>query len=138
VDLDIVTKNGLLKIKVQLISQIGTSKDLIPASPAAAAENISKNVAKNIAERIAWTESATSAGPIDAGTSKLVIRGSFAIVAQNFIGFFRFLELSLGFLIVRIAIGMVFHCETTVGFLDFSRRCAALDIKYFVIVPFTH
>jgi len=47
-----------------------------------------------------------------------VIEAPFLLVMQDLVSLGGILEIFLGFLIPRIAVGMAFQCDLAVGFLD--------------------
>src|SRR5699024_1298723 len=69
--------------------------------------------------------------------AKLIILGSFLLVAQYFIGFFCFFKfVSCIFLFADVR--MVFSCQLTISFLYFIFRSAFFNAKHFIIVALTH
>ena len=70
------------------------------------------------------------------GMAVLVVHGAFFFVGQGVVGFLNLFKLLFRFFIVGIAVGMVFHCQLTVGFFDFvvarTARHAECCIKILV------
>nr|WQM43434.1 putative inorganic polyphosphate/ATP-NAD kinase [Candidatus Coxiella mudrowiae] len=100
-------------------------------------KDISKNITKDISE-IAKTETsrAPSKSLLYTSMTKLIIRGPFTGIRKHFVSFSCFFELHLCFFISGISIGMVFHCQATESFFDFSFSRRAADTKEFVIIAF--
>ena len=66
----------------------------------------------------------------------LVVSGAFVGVGEDFVGFFGLLELSFGRLVVRIAVRVIFHGQTTVGFLQLIIRGTFVNTQDFVVIAF--
>ena len=75
---------------------------------------------------------------INPGMAVLIVGRALVGVRQNFVSLFGFLELLLGFRVVRIAVRMKFHRELAIGLLDVVIRRIAIDAEHFVIVAFCH
>ena len=110
-----------------------------------AAEDVAKHIAENIGEvrptRAGAVKPAGRAGGgrwIDAGMTELVVGRALLRVRQNLVSLFRFLELGLGGLVARIAVGMKLHRKPPVGLLDLGLRRVARDPERFVVVLFGH
>ena len=70
--------------------------------------------------------------------TELVVGRALLRVRQNLVSLFRFLELGLGGLVARIAVGMKLHRKPPVGLLDLGLRRVARDPERFVVVLFGH
>ena len=66
---------------------------------------------------------------IDAGVAELVVGGALPGVGEHLVGFLGLLELLLGALVVRVAVGMVLHRELPVGLLDVLLGSVAIDAR---------
>ena len=116
--------------------QIGATAH--PRSTAAAAENVTEHIAENIAERAGAGATAASGGRVNTGVTELIIGCAFLSVAQHFIGFFDFLEAHFRLGVTRVAIRMVFHRQTAIGFFQVGVTRSVRNAQYFVIVAFGH
>src|SRR5690606_4819447 len=139
IDLDRVAGHRLLERQLELVAQVRAAIHLRPAA-GAGAENVAEHVAENVAERVRPAEAVAEAraARLDAGMAEAVVSRPLPLVGEDFVGFFRFLELRLGVGIVRVAIRVVLHREATVRLLQLVRIGAALDAEHFVIVALRH
>src|SRR5690606_22072205 len=135
-DIGAVAEHRLLQIQLQLVTQIGATEHLRPATTATTAKDVTEDVAEGITEGIAAeaapTTTATARGK--AVMTVLVIDGPLLRVTQHLGGFLGFLEFFFGRSVVRIAIRMVFHRQATIGLLDVGIAGAALQTEDFVVV----
>ena len=75
-----------------------------------------------------------TASATHAGMSELVVACTLVGVAENVVGLGGLLELLLGFLVARIAVGVVFDGHFLVGLLYLVFRGAFLYAKHLVVV----
>ena len=117
---------------------------LLAAASSATAEHLAEDVGKvealRAAEPAKTAESARAASHalFERGMAVLVVHGTFFLVRQGVVSFLDFFEFFFRFFVVRIAVGMVFHCQLAVGFFDFIVASAAGNTKGFVIILGTH
>ncbi len=108
------------RIDSEIVAEIFAALGLAAAarSGAGAAEQIAQTeqVAQNIAEiGEGGGIEALAAHALQSAVAIAVIGGAFLRIAQNAIGFGRFLELFFGRLIVGVAIRMILHGHLSVG-----------------------
>ena len=137
------TLHRVFKREFERIAQVGTA--LGAAARAATAEDVAEHIAEDVGKvGVTGTGAVKPAGRaggsrrIDTGMTELVVGGAFLRVRQNLVGLFRFLELGLGGLVARIAVGVELHGKPPVGLLDLGLRRVARDPERFVVVPFGH
>ena len=115
---------------------------LTAACAAATAEHLAENIGKiealRATESAKATESARTCALFECGMAVLVVHGTFFLVRQGVVSFLDFFKFFFRFFIVRIAVGMVFHCQLAVGFFDFIVASAAGNTKGFVKIFITH
>ena len=70
--------------------------------------------------------------------AKLVVGGPLLGVSQHFIGFRGFLEFIGRVGIILVAIRMIFHRHSLVGFLDFALVGSLGNPEHFIIISFRH
>ena len=129
----------LLQAQFQGVAQIRAPGRT--ATAPTAAENIAEDVAENIAE--AATAETTGPGAatglaVDTGMAELVVGGPLLLVGEHFVGLFGLLELGHRFLVIRVAVRMVFHCQAAVGFFQILLAGVLGGPQHFVIISFGH
>ena len=139
---------NLAQRKLHLEAQIATLETARPAASATSAETSAKSahatedVAKLTEDIIkvhaGTAKSAGATHAIDALFSELVVTGTFVGVAQNVVGFSGLLKLLFGFLVVRIAVGVVFNGHLLIGAFYFVGTRRFLNAEYLVIVHICH
>ncbi len=72
------------------------------------------------------------------GMTELVIGGPFAWILEDFVGFLGLLEPLLRAGIIRVAVRVIFHGQTTVGLFQVLVAGTALYTQHLVIVAFGH
>ena len=114
-DFLIAATHGLLKRQLQGITQVGTTSRAATAT-AAATEDVAEDIAKDVtkAATAEATGSATSL-TIHASMAELVVGSTLLLIGEHFVGFLGFLEFGQGFLVIRVAIRMVFHGQASVS-----------------------
>ena len=105
------------------------------ARKAETAENIPE-LAENIFHAHAAHTAAEPSGSAHARMAKLVVTLLLFRIAQNPVGFRRFLELFFRLLVTRIAVRMIFERQFAVRLLDFVCRSALGNPQHFVIISF--
>jgi hypothetical protein len=68
----------------------------------------------------------------------LIVDRALLRVGQHLIGFLALLELVLGFVIVRIAVGVIFHRQAAIRFLDLDLGRGPRDVEHLVVIPLGH
>ena len=121
---------------------------LTAACAAATAEHLAENIRKIealratesalAAETAKATESARTCALFKRGMAVLVVHGTFFLVRQGVVSFLDFFKFFFRFFVVRVAVGMVFHCQLAVGFFDFIVASAAGNTKGFVKIFIAH
>lgn len=111
----IAATHGLLKRQLQGITQVGATGRPTTTTAAAA-----KDIAENVAENVTKTATAEATGSaasltIHTGMAELVVGSTLLLIGEHFVGFLGFLELGQGFLVIRVAIRMVFHGKPSIG-----------------------
>jgi hypothetical protein len=137
-DLRLISEHGLFEIELQIVAKIGASVDLPSAAPASAAENISKHITEDVAEGIRCTEASWPTAARKTLMPVLIVDRTLLWIREDLVRFLGFLELVLGFVIVRVAIGMEFHRQAPIGFFDFGFRRGTRDIENQVVIPLGH
>ena len=139
-DGDLLAAGDLFKFHRKCVLQIG-------AAAAAARTRAAKDIAENIAENIAGVhpaEAAETALPgaravtIDAGLAELVVGAALGAVAEHLVGFVDFLEALACVLVIRIAVGMIFHRHAPISLLYCGLVGVARHTQRFVIIAFAH
>src|SRR5690606_12813971 len=115
-ELGVETRRGLLKGDVERIFQVGAAIHLRPASAAAAAEDLAKDVAEGVGK--ARPAHAARGVGVDARMAETIVGGALFLVAENLVGLFGLLEMLFRLFIARVPVGMIFHRELAVGFLE--------------------
>ena len=138
----------IVKSSLNEIDVLGTRQETRAIVGAATAEHLAENIGKIEALRITEsalaaetakaTESARTCALFKRGMAVLVVHGTFFLVRQGVVSFLDFFKFFFRFFVVRIAVGMVFHCQLAVGFFDFIVASAAGNTKGFVIILGTH
>ena len=97
-----------------------------------------EQVAEDVEDIVDVVEAAaTSTGrSLHALMSEAVVASTLLVVADNFVGLGRFLELVDGLLVTLIPVGVILQCQLLVGLLDLFATCVARDSQHFVIVAF--
>src|SRR4029079_17538753 len=78
------------------------------------------------------------AGALQAFMPIAIINLAFLVIAEDGVGLGGFLESLGGRLVPGIAIGMMFHRQAAIGFLDLILGGAFADTQHFVVVPLAH
>src|SRR5690606_54802 len=115
-----VAVGGLLERDLHRVTQVGAAIDVVaPGSGTTGAEDVAEDVAKDIREATGATGSREAARiGVDAGMAEAVVGLALGRLGQDLVGFLDLLELGLGRLVVRIAVGMVLHREFPIGLLQ--------------------
>ena len=132
--------SGLLQRDFQRVLQVGAAVHLRAAAAAArTAEYFAEDVAEGIGKSAAHARAAHAGGiGIDARMTITVVGRALLLVAQDFVGFFDFLELFFRFFAVRIAVRMVLHGQLAVGLFQFIVRGVLCHAQGFVVITFCH
>src|SRR5690606_29414739 len=131
-----------LKADFEGVTQIGAALRAA-ATTAAAAKDIAEHVAENIREaaiasatKTAGTGAAGAA--IDGRVAELVVGGALLLIGKHFISFVRFLEVVLCLFVARIAVRVVLHRHSAIGFLDIGVDGVTRHSQHLVIISFRH
>src|SRR5690606_36297069 len=120
-DLGGVAIGGLLERDLHGVAQVGAVVDVVAsAAGATGAEDVAEDVAEDIRETTrpgAAAREAPGAG-VDAGMADAIVGLALGRPGQDLVGLLGLLELALGRLVGRIAVGMVFHRELPIGLLQ--------------------
>ena len=132
-----MAEHRLLEVELQVVAQVGAAKHLPSAAPAAA-EDVAEHVAEDVAESVCCAEARAAAARGESFVAVLIVDRALLRVGQHFIGLLALLELLLGFVIVGIAVGVKFHRQAAIRFLDLGFGRGARDVEHFVVVPLGH
>jgi hypothetical protein len=127
----------LLQRQLHTVGKIGTPVDSRSSTTASAS---TKDIAEDILKAAkATTETAMPATHrwVDTRMSKLIIGSPFLAVAEYLIGLFGLLEFRLP-LLSGVAIRVVLHRHTAVGFFQIGLAGIAIHPEHFVIISFGH
>jgi hypothetical protein len=102
------------------------------------AKNIAEDIAKNIAKIPVKSTTHTTVTPFDAGMTKLIVGLTFFGVRKDLVRFRCVLETNIGIRGIWVSIGMIFHRETTIRFLDIAIARASVYPEHFVVIAFSH
>ena len=82
------------------------------AAPAAhhVAEDVLENIRETAGTAKAVTATAAHAAVFESRVAETIVSGALLRILENLISFADFLELTLGFRVVRIAVGVIAHC----------------------------
>ncbi len=94
--------------------------------------------AEDLAEEIEGIVEAAGAGGAlrEGGVAEAVVGGPLLIVHEDVVGFAKLLEVLLGVRVAGVLVGVKFHRETPVRFLDLLGRGGPGDLEDFVIIAF--
>src|SRR5690554_607135 len=135
-DFDGLAFDRFFQVQLQGVAQVGTAG---VAATAATTEDIAEHVSEYVGEAATTTAEATSTGlAVYASVTKLVVRGTFAGVGENFVGFAGLFKLVLGVCVVRVTVRMVFHRELPVRPLYFLLVRVPGNPEHFVIIALGH
>jgi len=123
-------KDSLLELDLEVVAKVLTFFLSLTLGAKKIAEEIIKDIIK-----IAPESEVKDAARIIRITKPLISE-AFFLVAQNFVSFVDFLELFLCFLVVGIAVGVVFQGKLSVGLFYLFVTCFPRDVEYLVIVFF--
>ncbi len=139
-DLHLVAEDRLGQLELELVAQVRAAKHLRAPAAAGAAEDVAEDIAEDVAEGVGAETPATAAAPrgLKTGMTVLVVRGALVRIGEDLVGFLGLLELLLGLLIARIAIGVIFHRQAPVGLFDLSFGRGLRNIQDLVIVALRH
>src|SRR5690606_33920646 len=70
--------------------------------------------------------------------TETIIGGPLLRILQRLVGFADFLELSFGFLVIRIPVRMIFHRQAAIGALQSGSVGTSVDAQHFVEISFGH
>ena len=125
---------------LEVVAQIGAAA----RAGAAAAEGVAETEdvaepAEDVAEvgehrRV----EALAAALVHAGVAEAIVGGALVAVGEDRVGLGRFLELLLGRVVARVAIGVVLERQLAVGALDLPVRGRARDAQDLVVVALSH
>ena len=74
----------------------------------------------------------------DAGMTEAIVAGALVAVAEDRVGFGRFLEFLFGLLVARVAIGMVLQRQLAIRALDLLLGGRAGDLEDLVVIALAH
>ena len=126
-DLGLGAEDRLLEIQFEFVPQVRAAENL-RVGTLTARKDVAEHLAEDVAECLSGAETAAAA-TLEARMAKLIVDGALFCVAKNFVRFLAILELMLGRRIVRIAVGVVFHGEASIGLLDIRFGCIAWHIQ---------
>ncbi len=135
-DLGFGAEHRLFEVEFELIAQIG-APEYLRAAALSARENIAEHLAENIAEGFAGAEPA-AAPALETRMPELIVNRALLSVAEHLVGLLGLLELVLGFRIVGISIGMVFHGQTPIGLFDVRLGRVARQLEELVVILLGH
>ena len=138
IDLNTISRDGRLQVKLQVISEVCAAIHLWPAAAASAAEDIAEYITKDVAESFGSESAMTTTACLESIVAEAIVRGTFLRVFQDFVCFLGLLKLGLGIGVIFIAVRMMFHRQATIGLLYLVSRCRIRDAKNFVVVAFCH
>ena len=127
---------GFFQRDFNIVAQIFALEVLL-ACPTAAAEHLAENIAEIKAARTAETTEAAGIA-VYAGLAELVVAAAFFAVGKDFVGLLDGFEFLFRFLIVGVAVGMVFHRQLAVGLFDFFIGGIAGDAEGLIVVLIAH
>ena len=128
--------SGFFQRDFNIITQVFALEVLLTrATPAA--EHLAENIAEIEAGRTAETTKAAGIA-VYPGLAELVVAAAFFAVGKDFVGFLDGFEFLFRFLIVGIAVGMVFHRQLAVGLFNFVVGGIAGDAEGLIIVLIAH
>ena len=128
-------RRGFFQRYFNIVAQIFALKILL-ACPAAA-EHLAENIAEIEAARTAETTEAAGIA-VYAGLAELIVTAAFFAVGEDFVGLLDGFEFLFRFLIIGIAVGMVFHRQLAVGLFDFVIGGIAGDTEGLIIILIAH
>src|SRR5690606_24052707 len=103
------------------------------------AEEVTEHVAEDVGEACVTTEAGPTAHlRIDTSVAVLIISAALTGIGKNFISLIGFFEFLFRVMVVRIAVGVVLHRQTSVSLFQLGLTGTALHAQYFVIVSFCH
>ena len=130
------TKYSFLEVEFEHVAHVRAAART--SASATHAENVGKNIAEDIAD-VSLESAACSAAPIfEGGMTVPVVHRAFLRIAQHFVRFLGGLEVRFAFFVVRIAIRMMLHRQTTECFFQFIVGRRTLDAQRFVITRLAH
>ncbi len=134
-NLDGLALDGFFKVKLQGVTQVRAPG---VAAATASTKDVAEDVAKDVGETAAATTKAATGLAIDTGVAELVVCRTLGGIRQDFVSFARLLELVLGFLIVRVTVGVILHRELTISPFDFLLVRVPGYPENFVIIALGH
>src|SRR6185436_508146 len=132
-----VAEHRLFQVELEVVAQVRAAKDL-PAAAPTAAEDVAEHVAEDVAERVGRAETATPAARGESLMAVLIVDRALLRVGQHFVGLLALLELVLGLVIVRIAVGVILHRQAAIRFLDLDLGRGPRDVEHLVVIPLGH
>ena len=134
---------GVLQHDFHVVAQVGAALAAIAAAaaraPAAeATEQIVENVGHGGGETIAAKAPRPAPALLEGGMAEAVIGGALVLVGEGLIGLVDFLELDLGLLVARVAVGMMLHGRLAEGRFQLRFRTGAGHAEEFVVISLGH
>src|SRR5262249_34438068 len=126
-DRRLLAAEGLLERDLEIVAQVAAAARPALAAPAA------HDIAEHLVEDVGTTaggeaEISGTAAPalLEGGVTEAIIGGALLIVFQDIVSFVQVLELLLGTLVARVAVGVMLHGELAVSPLELvgARRFA--------------
>ncbi len=126
---------GFFQADLEVVTQVGTAIDVgaSAGTTATAAEDIAEDVAESVGKTVEALTAATTAHlRIDAVVAVAIVGRTLVGVGEDLVGFLGFLELFLGFFVVRVAVRVVLHGQLAVGLFQFILGGVAIDAENLV------
>lgn len=107
---------------------------------ASASENIAESGEDILHRHASGAVEAATTGAAEAlrahVVAELVVFGAFIGIGKHVVGLGRLLELLFSFLVVGVAVGVIFYGESAVGFLQLLGSGRFADAEHFIVISF--
>src|SRR5688572_18180525 len=139
IDLRRRSEDRLLEIERELVAQVGAAEHCIAPASSRSAEDVAEHVAEDVAEGIRRAEARTGpARRVQPCPAVLVVSRALLRIGQDLVGLLGFLESLLGFLVVGVAVRMVFHGQAPVSLGDGFLGGVSRHAQHLVEVTLRH
>jgi hypothetical protein len=119
----------------QIVAKVGAP---FRASPAASAENIaeSEKIPQDVPKISKGSRIESSESSLQSAMAISIVAGPFIRIAQNAIGFRRFLEFFFRAPIIRILVRVILLSHFSIGALDFLIGSILRNAQHFIVIAF--
>jgi hypothetical protein len=139
-DIGLLALEGLFQGDLEIVSEVAAAALALAA--ALAAHELAEHLVEDVGEAAGIGEAeAAGAGRVavlEGGVAEAVVGGALLVVLQNVIGLAQLLELRLGRLVARVAVGVVLHGQLAIGLLQLLGAGAALDAQELIKIRLSH